>query len=45
VHTCETLRRLLLEAGVPEHEVDGLTTNIIEATMPGYMKQAHKKKA
>jgi phage portal protein BeeE len=45
VHKWETLRRLLLEAGVPEHEVDGLTTNIIEATMPGYMKQAHKKKA
>jgi HK97 family phage portal protein len=38
-----TLRRLLLKEGVPAHEADGLTSNIIEAVMPGYMKQAHRK--
>lgn len=43
VHKWETLHKLLLEAGVPAHEADGLTTNIIMATMPGYMKLAHKK--
>lgn len=43
VHKWTTLRRLLLKEGVPEHEVDGLTTNIIEAVMPGYMAQAHAK--
>jgi phage portal protein BeeE len=44
-HKWSTLRRLLLDEGVPEHEVDGLTTNIIEAVLPGYMKLAHKKKS
>jgi HK97 family phage prohead protease len=43
VHKWSTLRRLLLAEGVPAHEVDGLTTNIIQAVMPGYMKQAHAK--
>jgi HK97 family phage prohead protease len=43
VHKWRTLRDLLLKAGVPPLSVDGLTTNIIQATMPGYMKQAHKK--
>lgn len=38
-HKWSTLRRLLLEAGVPARMVDGLTTNIIEAAMPGYMKK------
>lgn len=33
-----TLRGLLLDEGVPAHEVDGLTTNIIEAVLPAYMK-------
>jgi HK97 family phage prohead protease len=43
VHKWRTLRDLLLKAGVPPAEADGLTTNIIQAVMPGYMKQAHKK--
>lgn len=43
LHKWTTLHRLLIEAGVPVHAVDGLTTNIIQATMPGYMKQAHAK--
>ena len=43
VHKWRTLRDLLLKAGVPPLSVDGLTTNIITAVMPGYMKQAHKK--
>lgn len=42
-HKWTTLRRLLLAEGVPPGEVDGLTTNIIEAAMPGYMKLAHAK--
>ncbi len=33
-----TLNKLLKAAGVPKHMVDGLTTNMIEATFPGYMK-------
>ena len=41
VHKWRTLRDLLLKAGVPLHSVDGLTTNIIMAVMPGYMKLAH----
>ena len=44
VHKWTTLRDLLLKAGVPPAEADGLTTNIITAVMPGYMKQAHAKK-
>lgn len=43
VHKWSTLRDLLLKEGVPAHEVDGLTTNIIEAVLPGYMAQAHAK--
>src|SRR5690349_1314009 len=43
VHKWTTLRDLLLKAGVPPNQVDGLTTNIIEAVMPGYMKTAHAK--
>lgn len=43
-HKWAVLNELLHEAGVPAHEVDGLTTNIIEHVMPGYMKKAHAKK-
>jgi HK97 family phage prohead protease len=43
VHKWTTLRDLLLKAGVPAISADGLTTNIIQAVMPGYMKQAHAK--
>ena len=42
VHKWTALRRALLKAGVPLHMVDGLTTNIIQATMPGYLKINHK---
>lgn len=48
VHKWTTLHRLLLKAlikgGVldPEHVAKGLTTNIIQATMPGYLKTNHK---
>ena len=45
VHKWTTLHALLLKAGVPAHSADGLTTNIITAVMPGYMKLAHAKKA
>jgi HK97 family phage prohead protease len=41
IHKWTTLRDLLLKAGVPAVSADGLTTNIIMAVMPGYMKQAH----
>lgn len=41
-HKWTTLRRLLIAAGVPLRMVDGLTTNIIQATMPGYLKTNHK---
>ena len=41
VHKWTTLRDLLLKAGVPAVSADGLTTNIIQAVMPGYMKKAH----
>ncbi len=41
VHKWTALRGLLLAAGVPAAMADGLTTNIIQAVMPGYMKQAH----
>jgi phage head maturation protease len=41
VHKWTALRNLLLTAGVPAAMADGLTTNIIQAVMPGYMKQAH----
>lgn len=44
VHKWSTLHRLLIEEGVPASQADGLTTNIIEAVMPGYMKTAHAKK-
>lgn len=37
-HKWSTLNKLLKAAGVPKHMVDGLTTNIIEAVIPGYMK-------
>jgi HK97 family phage prohead protease len=43
VHKWTTLRDLLLKAGVPPISADGLATNIIQAVMPGYMKQAHAK--
>jgi HK97 family phage prohead protease len=43
VHKWTALRDLLLKAGVPPQMADGLTTNIITAVMPGYMKQAHAK--
>ena len=43
VHKWTTLHALLLKAGVPAHSADGLTTNIITAVMPGYMKQSHAK--
>lgn len=49
VHKWTTLHRLLMEAlikaGVPnpKHIADGLTTNIIQATMPGYLKTNHKR--
>jgi hypothetical protein len=42
-HKWTTLRDLLLKAGVPSISADGLTTNIIMAVMPGYMKLAHAK--
>lgn len=42
VHKWNTLHRLLLEAGVPPHMANGLTTNIIQATMPGYLKTNHR---
>jgi hypothetical protein len=40
-HKWTTLRGLLLEHGVPAHEVDGLTTNIINHVLPGYMALSH----
>ena len=43
VHKWTALRDLLLKAGVPSVSADGLTTNIIMAVMPGYMKLAHAK--
>jgi len=43
VHKWTTLHRLLIEAGVPARMADGLTTNIIQAVMPGYLKTNHKK--
>jgi hypothetical protein len=43
VHKWSTLNKLLKAAGVPKHEVDGLTTNIITAVIPGYMKKTGKK--
>lgn len=43
VHKWTTLHKLLLEAGVPASVAKGLTTNIIEAVFPGYMKLAHEK--
>lgn len=42
VHKWTTLHRLLIEAGVPIQMANGLTTNIIQATMPGYLKTNHK---
>lgn len=43
VHKWTTLHRLLIAAGVPARMASGLTTNIIQATMPGYLKTNHKK--
>lgn len=43
VHKWTALHRELIKAGVPRHMADGLTTNIIDAVFPGYMKQAHAK--
>lgn len=43
LHKWTTLHRLLLAAGVPASEADGLTTNIIQAVLPGYLTQAHAK--
>lgn len=43
VHKWTTLRRLLLAEHVPLREVDGLTTNIIDHVLPGYMATAHEK--
>lgn len=43
VHKWSTLNRLLRAAGVPARMVDGLTTNIIQATFPGYLKTRGKK--
>lgn len=37
-HKWTTLNRLLREAGVPARSVDGLTTNIIQAVFPTYLK-------
>ncbi len=42
-HKWSTLNKLLKAAGVPAGEVDGLTTNIIMAVMPEYMKQKKGK--
>lgn len=42
VHKWTTLNRLLRAAGVPARMVDGLTTNIIQATFPGYLKTRGK---
>lgn len=44
-HKWTTLNNLLKKAGVPAKSVDGLTTNIIEAVLPGYMAKTHGKKA
>ena len=38
-----TLNNLLKAVGVPADEVDGLTTNIIQAVLPGYMDSKQKK--
>lgn len=43
-HKWTTLHDLLLKAGVPANEAKGLTTNIITAVLPGYMKSAHTKR-
>jgi hypothetical protein len=45
-HKWTTLNKLLKAVGVPAAEVDGLTTNMIEAKFPGYMKKhtPHGKK-
>jgi hypothetical protein len=42
-HKWSTLNKLLKAAGVPSGEVDGLTTNIIQAVLPGYMGSKQKK--
>lgn len=42
-HKWTVLHAALIAAGVPAHEADGLTTNIIEAVFPGYMKLAHHR--
>lgn len=41
-HKWTTLHRLLIEAGVPAHMADGLTTNIIQAVFPNH-KFGHQK--
>lgn len=43
VHKWTTLNHLLIAAGVPRRMADGLTTNIIQATMPGYLKTNHHR--
>jgi hypothetical protein len=43
VHKWTALHDALKAAGVPAHSLDGLTTNIINAVLPGYMKLAHHK--
>jgi hypothetical protein len=42
-HKWTTLHAELIAAGVPAHEAKGLTTNIIQHVLPGYMKIAHQK--
>lgn len=41
-HKWTALHRALVHAGVPRHIADGLTTNIIEAVFPNYMKTRGK---
>jgi hypothetical protein len=41
VHKWTTLNRALIAAGVPARMADGLTTNIIQAVFPGYLKTNH----
>jgi len=40
-HKWTTLHDALIKAGVPLHDADGLTTNIIDFVFPGYLKTAH----
>lgn len=43
VHKWQTLHDALKAAGVPEGMLNGLTTNIIQAVMPEYLKIKNKK--